>query len=78
MSLLPISILRNRPTVSLVPINVTLISISMTKAAVIWSGAGAASSVSILIYQSVSSPVTTFNTLLTTGSSSPVTISGTA
>ena len=61
----------------LAPTSVTLISISKTVAAVTWSRASSAG-ISILIYQSDSTPVTTSSTLLTTGITSPVTISGTA
>jgi len=82
MSLLPISIFRNRPTVSLYPKNVTVTSLSVTEAAVTWTDAPAANSVNILIYQSTTSPVTTGNTLLTTKSAatsgSPFAISGTS
>jgi len=64
MSLLPISIFRNRPTTSLFPINVSLYfpgnGVEITPS---WSGAPAANSFNILIYQSDYSPVTTSGAL---------------
>jgi hypothetical protein len=64
MSLLPISIFRNRPTTSLFPTNVSLYlpnnGVEITPS---WSGAPAANSFNILIYQSDYSPVTTSGTL---------------
>ena len=75
MSLLPISIFRNRPTTALFPKNVTLTSISLTSATVTWTDAPSANSVTVLIYDSATSPVTTGDTLLTTHTG---TISGTA
>ena len=61
----------------LAPTSVTITSLSKTLVSVTWSRATSAG-ISILIYQSASTPVTTGNTLIATGYSSPVTISGTA
>lgn len=61
----------------LAPTSVTITSLSLSSVSVTWARATSAG-ISILIYQSASTPVTTGNTLIATGYSSPVTISGTA